>query len=192
MDAWANISHFLEYKSENDIPLELKRDFNALSGLFYVADTHFEMFYKERQENTSNISIDIDSIVHKKGNTHDTALNFDSLALYLLNKFPDRKHYQDSKDVSDLLESLINHGYTTIQILDEKIENALLAFNAYEKNRYSYAFFSDIGVVRTALSMVDNSYNQFLLNDIDTVDIVGIDDDDEDEYAQFRHLIKND
>lgn len=37
MDAWANVSHYLEYKSETDVPSELKRDFYALSGLFYVA-----------------------------------------------------------------------------------------------------------------------------------------------------------
>ena len=46
-DAWASISHYLDYKNENEIPLHLKRDFHALSGLFYVADTHFEILRKE-------------------------------------------------------------------------------------------------------------------------------------------------
>ena len=40
-DAWASISHYLDYKKKSDIPEELKRDFHALSGLFYIADTHF-------------------------------------------------------------------------------------------------------------------------------------------------------
>ena len=41
-DAWATISHYLDYKKKKSvIPEELKRDFHALSGLFYVADTHF-------------------------------------------------------------------------------------------------------------------------------------------------------
>jgi len=39
-DAWASVSHHLDYKT-NSIRDELKRDFYALSGLFYVADTHF-------------------------------------------------------------------------------------------------------------------------------------------------------
>ncbi len=39
-DAWASVSHHLDYKT-NSIPEELKKDFYALSGLFYVADTHF-------------------------------------------------------------------------------------------------------------------------------------------------------
>lgn len=46
-DAWASISHYLDYKSESAIPSHLKRDFHALSGLFYVADTHFETLLQE-------------------------------------------------------------------------------------------------------------------------------------------------
>lgn len=42
-DAWASISHNLDYKNESAIPLHLKRDFHALSALFYIADTHFEI-----------------------------------------------------------------------------------------------------------------------------------------------------
>lgn len=44
-DAWASVSHHLDYKS-NSIPKELEKDFHALSGLFYVADTHF-LFIKQ-------------------------------------------------------------------------------------------------------------------------------------------------
>ncbi len=46
-DAWASISHYLDYKNETEIPIQLKRDFHALSGLFYVADTHFEILRQE-------------------------------------------------------------------------------------------------------------------------------------------------
>jgi len=46
-DAWASISHHLDYKKKTDIPEELKKDFQALSGLFYVADTHFFLIKQE-------------------------------------------------------------------------------------------------------------------------------------------------
>lgn len=46
-DAWASISHYLDYKSESEIPLHLKRAFYALSGLFYVADAHYEILRHE-------------------------------------------------------------------------------------------------------------------------------------------------
>lgn len=49
-DAWASISHYLDYKNESEIPIHLKRDFYALSGLFYVADTHFEILREETRE----------------------------------------------------------------------------------------------------------------------------------------------
>lgn len=57
-DAWASISHYLDYKNESEIPLHLKRDFHALSGLFYVADTHFEIL---RQEVTKHYLSKIDN-----------------------------------------------------------------------------------------------------------------------------------
>jgi len=47
-DAWASISHYLDYKQESFLPDQLRRDFHALSGLFYVADTHFSMLRKEQ------------------------------------------------------------------------------------------------------------------------------------------------
>ena len=46
-DAWASVSHHLDYKT-NSIREELKRDFNALSGLFYVADIHFSFIEKNK------------------------------------------------------------------------------------------------------------------------------------------------
>jgi ppGpp synthetase/RelA/SpoT-type nucleotidyltranferase len=45
-DAWASISHYLDYKQESFLPDQLRRDLHALSGLFYVADTHFSMLRK--------------------------------------------------------------------------------------------------------------------------------------------------
>lgn len=47
-DAWASISHYLDYKKESEIPAKLRRDFYALSGLFYVADIHFAMLTEEK------------------------------------------------------------------------------------------------------------------------------------------------
>lgn len=49
-DAWASISHYLDYKKESVIPKQLKRDFHALSGLFYVADTHFSILRQEQSK----------------------------------------------------------------------------------------------------------------------------------------------
>ena len=49
-DAWASISHYLDYKKDSVIPEEMRRDFHALSGLFYVADTHFSLLRQEQSK----------------------------------------------------------------------------------------------------------------------------------------------
>ena len=51
-DAWASVSHHLDYKKEDSIPVTIRKGLYALSGLFYVADTQFETLkyrYKEYQ-----------------------------------------------------------------------------------------------------------------------------------------------
>jgi len=47
-DAWATISHYLDYKQSVLQSNHLRRDFHALSGLFYVADTHFSLLNQEQ------------------------------------------------------------------------------------------------------------------------------------------------
>jgi ppGpp synthetase/RelA/SpoT-type nucleotidyltranferase len=47
-DAWASISHYLFYKQETQLPDNLRRDFHAVSGLFYIADTHFSLLQNEQ------------------------------------------------------------------------------------------------------------------------------------------------
>lgn len=39
--AWAAVSHYLFYKKPDEIPKDQERDFQALSALFYLADSHF-------------------------------------------------------------------------------------------------------------------------------------------------------
>src|ERR1035437_1295490 len=86
MDAWANVSHYLAYKTEKDIPRDLKRDFYALSGLFYVADTHFEMFFKTREASRDQMAQEFES----KTGDFKQDINLDTLASYLRAKYPDR------------------------------------------------------------------------------------------------------
>ena len=60
-DAWAAISHILDYKQKSQIAPELRRDFFALNGLFFVADTHFDLMKNKKipdilDENSKNSS----------------------------------------------------------------------------------------------------------------------------------------
>lgn len=168
MDAWANISHFLDYKSENDIPPELSRSFNALSGLFYVADTNFEMFFEDSQKNKISLQRDILQIVNEVTQSvyKETDLNLDSLTLYLHTKFHDRKH-SDSKIVSSLVNELSSVGYNSIDELDKEIKRGHEAFLQFEAEQQYDGHFTDVGVVRMTLCIVDESFREIKASDDD-------------------------
>ncbi len=159
MDAWANISHFLEYKSENDIPPELRRSFNALSGLFYVADTNFESFFKQSQSNKESLQTDVLNIIQEtKSVEKKTDLNLDSLTLYMRIKFPDRKH-SDSKVISDLVNELSNAKFNSIEELDKEIKRGYKLFLRFEAETRDYPF-HDVGAVRLTLGMINENFRK--------------------------------
>lgn len=161
MDAWANISHYLDYKSESDIPSHLLRDFHAISGLFYVADKHFELFF----EGSKKSKEDADKDFHKvaTGDKHSTKqeINLDTLTAYLKYRFPTRNHCEPS-DISNLIEELNYYGYETIDQIEEKmrIEGVWHALEKLEEIIYpdGGGGFWDVGVTRAILDLTDDDY----------------------------------
>ncbi|MCS5733587.1 GTP pyrophosphokinase [Herbiconiux daphne] len=107
MDAWANVSHHIDYKGESSIPKELRKDFNALSALFYVADSSFERFYEASQNSKQAATDDLAALT-----ASEIPLNADTLAAALKKFFPDRTPPDDSF-VSGLMEDI--SAYTTIE-----------------------------------------------------------------------------
>lgn len=151
MDAWAATSHYLDYKSDSDVPSDLRRDFYALSGLFYVADKHFEMFFKSRQI----VRDKIEKTFERKNPLLEQELNLDSLTSYLRSKFPTRTQ-PTPQDVSILVSELLPHDYTTIIKLDEMVQEHWKWFLAREKSnppsrRGKPIPFAAVGVVRIIL-----------------------------------------
>src|SRR5574341_2531355 len=53
--AWAEIEHDIVYKSTEDIPFELRRNFSSLAGLLEVADREFELLRKMEKEVSKKI-----------------------------------------------------------------------------------------------------------------------------------------
>lgn len=194
MDAWANVSHYLSYKSDEDVPSELRRDFYALSGLFYVADRHFEMFYgsrKQSQEKMTEFFAEASSEAKAQ-----QEINLDSLSAYLYKGFPKRTH-ASLDSVSDLVKELINAGYKTIGEIQQLIEMASPAFHLYEKaNRPSARGYTDVGVVRISLDIVDDNF----IRTSTLLHKAGLDTDDNIEamiqdqirhYAKYRRILGN-
>ncbi|HQU83739.1 MAG TPA: hypothetical protein PKY59_11460 [Pyrinomonadaceae bacterium] len=161
MDAWANISHYLDYKTDQDIPKELKKDFYALSGMFYVADKHFQLFFEQREENQEQISN-----VFEKGRKVDIfsqPINLDTVTQYLRNKFPNRRA-AGPQSISILINELLFAGYKTIGDINFLLERGMKAFNQYEKDRppHNVKDFLDIGVVRVIACIADQKYREHI------------------------------
>ncbi len=129
MDAWATISHYLDYKQEIDIPRALRRDFYALNGLFYVADTHFEMIYKDRQRVAEELE---DSLGLETADASAQPINLDSLMVFLSQTYPTRRRSRPSA-VSDLVYRLRSVGITKIEQLSALVDKAAGALENYER-----------------------------------------------------------
>jgi ppGpp synthetase/RelA/SpoT-type nucleotidyltranferase len=162
MDAWANISHHLSYKTETDVPKNLKRDFQALSGLFYVADTHFELFFKESKESQKNIH---DRVAISLGDTTrsvDEEINLDSLKAYLLSKFADR-NCSDDRAISELIKELGDVGIFSISQIEEMYNWAWDIFLSFEQEKPATSEngkYWSVGVIRGLLGFTNEKYRK--------------------------------
>jgi putative GTP pyrophosphokinase len=161
MYAWASVSHHLQYKQEIDIPRELRADFNALAGLFYVADTHFEMFKKGVTEARETLM----KMVQRGEFNLDQEINFDSLAAYMQWKFPERKiRAQSLTDFgwSILITELAKFGYGQIRKLDDKVNVAFPILKELEQREFEQKKWRPVwapdGLIRAVLDLTDDAH----------------------------------
>lgn len=146
MDAWANISHYLDYKSEIEVPKELKKDFFALSGLFYVADTHFEMFFKNKKEQSKIAKEEVEKNI-------DAEINFETIEAYINNRFKNREP-ATPESISEMTQEILKVGYKKISDLNEKINKAFEKFP--EEKRVQRL--NRVGILRNSLRDIDEEY----------------------------------
>jgi putative GTP pyrophosphokinase len=160
MDAWAAVSHHLDYKSEFGVPAELKRDFHALSGLFYVADTHFEMFSNHVSEFRQKLKK-----IEMTADGGSVQLNQDVIHSYLLKTFPDRE-VADSESVEEFLSELLAAGYTSVQDVDRDLRRGLPALEIGERKNPPWdddcneeTRFTSVGAARGALDLANKDFH---------------------------------
>lgn len=174
MDAWATLSHYLDYKNEIDVPKELRKDFFALSGLFYVADTHFEMFYDARKRSSTAAQAEIMTSFGKPAE-----LNFDTLSAYLEQRYPDRSE-PSAEGVSKLLGELIDSGYADFQKIESALDSAEIAFQKYEEDHppSNEKRYNKVGAMRTSLAIADHNYMMAFRKKPNGIEV------------EYRHLLK--
>jgi putative GTP pyrophosphokinase len=149
MHCWAAVSHYIDYKGDWDVPLELKRALSALGGLFYVADNEFEQFYQSRMRSLEEPKRPADEI------------NLDTISEYLKDKFSDRKVARGA-GVSDLVKEIKLAGYQSVSQVDDDVRHAATAFEKYETEHppSKGERFNPIGVVRLSLALASESYRK--------------------------------
>ena len=161
MHSWATISHYLDYKSPHSIPSELRKDFHALSALFYLADSHFELFCRKGQESKQIVV----EKAKKTSGIADEEINLDTLSIYLKRKFSDRMHNTSIETISQLVEQLVASDYTTIGELDKDLERYREAFRVFEE-KHGHGIdksdeFADVAVVRLTLMIGNKKFRSY-------------------------------
>ncbi len=146
MEAWATISHYLDYKTEKDVPKKLRKDFYALAGLFYVADKHFETFYKAGEVARKQLKQAFASC----NPPLDIKISKDAMDAYLLARLPTRKH---DGIPNYLVHALGQAGLTRMNQIDDAFNKCWSAFLQYE-NDYKRRRMHDMTVAIVILSIV--------------------------------------
>ncbi|HEY0512682.1 MAG TPA: hypothetical protein VGH73_12305 [Thermoanaerobaculia bacterium] len=85
----------------------------------------------------------------------DQPLNAGTLAVYLVERFPDREHSKP-KDVSELLSELLDGGVKTIVEVEAILEAAQDAIAGVEAEK-DYTF-ADVGIVRVSARIFDSVF----------------------------------
>jgi ppGpp synthetase/RelA/SpoT-type nucleotidyltranferase len=160
-DAWATIAHHLSYKQESDVPKELRRRLNALSGLFETADDQFIQLRDERtkysEEMKHEISLDAAKSLQQK-------VNLDNLIGFLEWRFPNREMVPET--VPGLLKDIQRFNYETLADLDrivDQTEEAVKAFEKQEKEKeismgQKVGTYTAIGALRVGMYFVNKEF----------------------------------
>lgn len=160
-DGWAIVAHHLSYKQESDVPKQLRRKLNALSGLFETADDQFDRLREDRLVYSKEIKTQINK---RKKEFLESEINLDNLIEFLNWKLPDRKS-NDRESVAVLFKEITSLGYTKLDELDSAISRARNAFEAYEAKYPPFVLgtreettFSQVGVVRVSLEIISDDF----------------------------------
>ncbi|MDI9882419.1 GTP pyrophosphokinase [Flectobacillus longus] len=113
--SWAEVSNIFQYKSEDNVPKQLKRSISRISALLETVDLEFERLLKDRTAYKEDIQ-------HQ--DTTDLILNVDLLEEVLNKKLP-IEHKIVNEDYSVLLDNLTVLGYESVNKLSDLIDSYL-------------------------------------------------------------------
>jgi putative GTP pyrophosphokinase len=162
MHCWAAVSHYLDYKGEWDVPINLRMDLNALGGLFYLADSQFEQFH------TASLASRQTAQAAPRAALQDE-INLDTVTVYLSRKFSSRETPRNEA-ISELVQQVKEAGYRTIHEMDRDIDRAAPNLPGYEKEvggggDAGAMFLNQVGAARASLYLSSDAF--FALQRVD-------------------------
>ena len=152
MHAWASVSHYLEYKGEWDAPEALKKDLNALSALFYVADSQFESLFQHKMRSAAQA---VDNAGNERLNSEP--INFETVSAFIDDFIPNR-HVSGASYISELVKEIVDSGYKDMDEVSDDVRRGYPALVSLEIERGRE--FQSVGVIRMALGMANQSYRE--------------------------------
>ena len=128
--AWAEIEHDLEYKSEIDVPAEIRRRFAALSALLEIADREFEAIRIKEEEIRKQVARSLSEDRLK------IPIDMVSFNEYLKDKMLDKYSLAEiaPSEMSDLLADLRAMGISDLETFDKALRGFDFDIGKLEKN----------------------------------------------------------
>ncbi len=152
-DSWAIISHHLVYKSDDSVPLKIRRDINNTASLLEIAQNVFDNVKIKRERYLENIS----SENLNKENFLAQPIDFDTLVAYCNWKFselPISEVWQ-----TRLLSEINPLKYPTLKNLDEDVNRASDAVKAFRGDDPEVFLYSTDILTKT-LGFVDKDFRK--------------------------------
>ncbi len=160
MDAWASLSHKIDYKTDAAMPSELKKVFFGLNGMFVVADKTFQDLKNSSKINQEKLSKQI--TIEK---LFDQEINLDTLKAYVDLKFKGKAYNEtDDGGYSDFIEEIKKlERYNSIKDVEDAVQSAFPFVIKIEK-KLGGNVLQIIGLLRAIFDLYDDKYFERLDN----------------------------
>lgn len=161
MHSWAEIEHKLSYKSELQIPKELRRKFSRISAKLEEADEQFEEIKNTIEKKKRDL---IDDANKNDKFDYNTELNLDTLQAFLDYAFPERGKYL--KQTSALLDEMNEYSISFEDLIKgfEVYKNEILEIEKEVTKREKIdvpdgkLLFVQSGAARTLFEIINQKY----------------------------------
>lgn len=148
--SWAEVSHKLNYKDEENVPTEFRETLKEISYTLSLIDKYYENLKKEKEKLKTKLKTS-----NAKSFDLNQEVNIDTLTTFLDIFYSER----DSTDDIDLLfEDMIDNHFSFADIIEAQKKIGQSNLKKIEKEILGNSKHSQVGVVRLILSLFHKSF----------------------------------